>query len=576
MINKLVPYSNNQVPNNKPNTPRSYNTLMGHIGGSFNGGIDKTIHFKQCMAGERFREYRIQVKMRMLTPLTPSYNNLKCCIKTYYVPNSRVWKNAETYTSQKYNGTETKIEMIPNFEGKAIPNIYSQSDKELISVMHTDIWRDTIISSYIPRMGRAEKQSNQETATDFPEIIMPRMSALPLRGRIAIYNDFLRNKKYDTETQEFNTDTVSQTEWESYLPVRQGEIDLNNVILGRAQRPNSYYTNYRTEMQGFEYEDGISILDGDTEIKEQLVTWAAWESKIAEARSEAEDGAAGLNDWDIIAKLRGSKKLSEGKVQLIGVQTFNLNYAAVTQNAYNNSDNVQDIRFKTLGQQGAYSFTEIDIPCFAGYETAEEGYIHVIATVYAESVFCTGIDRLELNVTPLDQYRPDLKDDKLDTIYNCEFGTTKIIEDQIEYNSPYDAVGFKRKFSEYFKLGNCINGDICNQPYEKVYKVESDNSFDGMILPQNTYQLYEDDSADIIDPDTNEIIRKAPWKDCTDLLINKNLAIRDTIDQVNSSLNGVYRIVGYNQIDYIGIVYCHVDMPIDEAIKQNYTTWGEH
>lgn len=573
MINKLIPYNNNQVPNNKPNTPRSFNTLMGHIGGSFNGGIDKTIHFKQCMAGERFKEYRIQIKMRMLTPLTASYNNLKCCVKTYYVPNSRIWKNAETYTAQKYNGTETKIEMIPNFENFVIPNLISEEAEQGISLMHTDVWRDSFISSYIPRMGRAEIAENVQQPTDMTDILMPKMSALPLRGRIAIYNDFLRNKKYDEEYPEYDTDQVSNAEWLSYLPMYQNYTELNNVLLGRAQRPNSYYTDYRTEMQGFEYEDGISILDGDTALKEQLVTWASWESKIAEARSEAEDGAAGLNDWDIISKIRGSKKLSEGKVQLIGQQTFNLNYAAVTQNAYNNSDSVQDVRFKTLGQQGAYSYTEIDLPCFAGYETAEEGYIHVIATVYAESVFCTGIDRLELNVTPLDQYRPDLKDDKLDTIYNCEFGTTKIIEDQIERNSPYDPVGFKRKFSEYFKLATCVNGDICNQPYMNTYQLNQDNIFNGFTLPQNTYQLYEDDSADIIDITTDTVIRKAPWKDCTDLLINKNLAIREDVEQFGQEY---YRVKGYNQIDYIGIAYCHVDMPIDEAIKKNYTTWGEH
>lgn len=575
MINKLVPYSNNQVPNNKPNTPRSYNTLMGHIGGSFNGGIDKTIHFKQCMAGERFKEYRIQVKMRMLTPLTPSYNNLKCCVKTYYVPNSRVWKNAETYTSQKYNGTETKIEMIPNFEGKEIPGVYFSDSDEGISLMHTDVWRDAYISSYIPRMGRAEIEENVQGAQNIYKIIMPKMSALPLRGRIAIYNDFLRSKKYDPEIQEYDTDNVSAAEWASYLPMYQDDTELNDIKIGRAQRPNSYYTDYRTEMQGFEYEDGMEVLDGTSvAYNEQLVSWASWESKIAEARSEAEDGAAGLNDWDIIAKIRGSKKLSEGKVQLIGVQTFNLNYAAVTQNAYNNSDSVQDVRFKTLGQQGAYSYTEIDLPCFAGYETAEEGYIHVIATVYAESVFCTGIDRLELNVTPLEQYRPDLKDDKLDTIYNCEFGTTKILEDQIENNSPYNAVGFKRKFSEYFKLGTCINGDICNQPYIQIEKQGQNDVENGTLIPQNTYQLYEDDSADIIDTFTNQIIRKKPWKDCTDLLINKNLAIRQEVEQTAG--NNYYRVTGYNQIDYIGIAYCHVDMPIDEAIKKNYTTWGEH
>ena len=574
MINELKPYNNNQVTNNKPNVPRSFNTLMGHIGGSFNGGIDKTIHFKQCMAGERFKEYRVQWKLKMLTPLTPSYNNLKCCVKTYYVPNKRVWKNAEKYTSQKMNATEVKIEEIPNLGGKIVPNVLDYtSGKQLIALQHTDIWRDCYISSYIPRLGRAEIQT---TEGEILTTMVPKISALPLRGRRAIYNDFLRNKKFDEAAQEYDGDEVTKNEWQSYLPWDDSDniTSLTQELIGRAQRPNSYYTDYRTEMQGFETQEGVEILNSETPMNEQLVTWAAWESKIAEARSEAENGGAGLNDWDIIAKIRGSKKLSEGKVQLIGQKTFNLNYAAVTQNAYSNNEDIADVRFKTLGQQGAYSFTEIDMPCFAGYETNEEGYIHVIATVYAESVFCTGIDRLELNVTPLDQYRPDLKDDKLDVLYNIELGTTggKIFQEDTT------TVGFKRRFSEYFKLATCINGDICNQPYMQLGQDGYADKFAGTLLPYDTFQLYEDGAGSTIDPDTGEEIDKDPWKDATDLLINKNLAIKNEIIPSKESRPpfNAYRILGHNQIDYIGIVYCSVDMPIDESVKSNFTNWGEH
>ena len=75
-MNTPKPYSNNKVPNNKPNIPRSFNTLVGHIAGSFNGGIDKTVHYIQCMAGQRFQEYRHQIKIKLLTPLTPCYQVL--------------------------------------------------------------------------------------------------------------------------------------------------------------------------------------------------------------------------------------------------------------------------------------------------------------------------------------------------------------------------------------------------------------------------------------------------------------------------------------------------------------------
>ena len=94
-------------------------------------------------------------------------------------------------------------------------------------------------------------------------------------------------------------------------------------------------------------------------------------SKIAEARSQAEN--AQKNDWDIIAEIRGSKKLSEGKVQLIGKTSLNLNYAAITQNAYSSDTNVRE-DFRVLGQQGAYSFTEVNLPLYAGMEFNEEGY----------------------------------------------------------------------------------------------------------------------------------------------------------------------------------------------------------
>lgn len=298
-----------------------------------------------------------------------------------------------------------------------------------------------------------------------------------------------------------------------------------------------------------------------------------WEHKIAEARSQAEN--AQRNDWDIIAEIRGSQLLSEGKVQLIGERVFNLNYASVTQNAYNNSEAVQDIKFKVLGQQGAYSYTEISLPVYAGIEFKEEGYVHIIATVSAESVFESGIDRLELNVAALDQYRPDLVEEKHDVLYEIETSTSKTIP-----SNYYNVIGFKRRFSEYFKLPNIINGDMVNDNY---YESEVENQSGMRFRPseeietQKTYQFFERDRT-YEKKEDGQLVSKLPWKDYTDLLIRKNEAIMSEVWFTEGAEleNTFIRVMGQNQIFLVGKCVLRADLPIDESIKSNYTTWGEH
>ena len=394
------------------------------------------------------------------------------------------------------------------------------------------------------------------------------MSVLPLRGRIAIYNDFERNKEYESEIQEYKTDTVSNQEWASYLPYGNQVEKIANCNM-RAKRENSYYTNYRTDIQGFEE----SYPPEDMSADKALITWSQWEHKIAETRSQAEN--AQRNDWDIIAEIRGSQLLTEGKVQLIGEKVFNLNYASVTQNAYNSSNAVQNSNFLVLGQQGAYSYTEVTMPVYAGMEFREEGYVHIIATVSAESVFESGIDRLELNVNALDQYRPDLVEEKHDVLYEIETGTSNILN--IE---PTKTIGFKRKFSEYFKLPNIISADMTNRNYYESSTVEQDDTRfnDTEIETQKTYQFFEEDRNYEIEPNGN-IIYKKPWKDYTDLLINKNQAIRNSVEWqqgTSSEENESVTVKGQNQIFLVGKCILRADMPIDESIKSNYTTWGEH
>lgn len=578
-IQEQRPYSVKQVNNPKPNVPRSSSVLSGYIANSMNGGHNKVIAYKQVMAGERHKEYRLKANFRMLTPLTPTYQNLKMTIRAYFVPNSRVWDNAEKFTAQRGGTTEVKIAEIPNTRGKELPVVNSTSGSNNTNIVNTDMWRDSYISSYIPRMGQFT-----QTRANTGVITMPAISILPLRGRIAIYNDMERNKEYDAELMEYKDDTVSNEEWESYLPTNPAYTD---IYFMRSRKQNSYYTDYRTEIQGFESTippDIVGWADDNS-----LITWAAWESKISEARSEAENAQA--NDWDIIAKIRGSKILTEGKVQKIGQKTFNLNYAAITQNAYNSDTELND-QFRVLGQQGAYSYTEVNVPLYAGMEFKEEGYIHIIATVDADTVFESAIDRLELNVGALDGYRPDLKDDKYDVLYDIELGTTKS-KSQLEAN--YATIkGYKRRFSEYFKLPNIIGGDMTTKNYIQtlfegnVIKYAGAGTSVTQIETNKTFQFFEEDDEyfyDRIHFANTKVYPKKSWLSYADLMINKNQAIMNEVsftEQESTAEEGevIYynncRILGQNQIFFVGVCSVIADLPIDESIKENYTTWGEH
>ena len=542
--------------------------LEGYLGNSLNGGHNKTIYYKKVMAGEKHYETGMQLRIKMLTPLTPAYQDLKCTVRTYFVPNSRIWDNAEKYEAQKGGATEIKIAEIPNLGGKQVPYLFSGSERdpslaEAVNIFSTENWRDNNASSYIPRIGNGFI----EMASDFTQSQMPAISVLPLRGRIAIYNDFERDKRYSEAVQEYKEDTVSNAEWERYQGKTQESWELMAM---RAKRPNSYYTDYRTEMQGFESE----FPSGDIQASQALVTWMQWEQKYREAVSEANN--ENLNPWDVIAKIRGSKLLSEGKVQLLGERTFKLNYSSITQNAYNNNEDVQE-QFRVLGQQGAYSYTENYVPLYAGHEFVESGYIHVIMTVWANTVFEKGIDRNLLNITPFSEYRPDLVEDKHDVIYEAEFGAIKNATD-LRPNYYTTVKGFKRKYSEYFKAPNVIAGDLTTDDYVGMKDFEEVDP-SKPIITQSTYQFYEKDASYYEEPGTSSAYAlkyKKPWLDYSDLQINKNQAIMNEVDVFGEAPETVIHVKGQNQIDVVGMFYCSAELPIDESIKNNFTDWGEH
>lgn len=571
-LNEQTPAGKNSISNKKPAVFQSANYMDGYFSGSCNGGMLRPITYKKVMAGEKIYDYSVKMRISMLTPKTPAYQKLKMTLKCFFVPDSRVWTNSEKFYAQKGGSTVEKISEIPNLGAYSIPFIPVGSASDNYRVYtDTELFRDSWVSSYLPKYQTGKTPSSTESFSR-----LPKYNVLPLRGFKAIYNDFLRNKEYDSELTEFFNDNVSQSEFNTYFANTQSSSIIGiefyrqckNLLL-RGRRQNSYYTDYRTELLG----DNVNA---PSDALTNAVSLSEWQKQVAELRSQAEN--AQLNDWDIISKIRGSKPLEENKVILLGEREIGLNYHSVPQDTYNLNSDVQP-EFQVLGQLGSYSYTEASVNLFQFQEFKQEGFLHVIAQVSADTVFESGFERTLLNITPFDNYRPDLVDLKNDVLYDIEKSGTRI-------SGPSDltaVTGFKRKYSEYFKLPNICQGDLTTGGFYKVkYELgeELSNwslSVDSQGNPirynsKRSYQFFEID-----DRLTHDFRRKNLWQDYTDLLINKNQAImQDEITLDNPSGSDSINIVqGQNQIFFLGIHSCVSDLPMDDKIKNNYTKWGE-
>lgn len=563
--NEQMPATVNQIKEEKPNAPRVITGLIGNLAVSFNGGHHRTIAYKKVMAGEKHIAYRLQGNIQLLTPLTPAWQKLKMEIQTFFVPDVRVWTNAEKFYAQKGGTSEEKIAEIPNFKDQTIAGIIDSTNSS-INLQDSTVWRDRWVSSYIPRFSSFNRKDNADEETEW--IQLPKVSALPLRGMVAIYNDFLRNKEYDREEPEYKGDTVSYAESESYF---RPEIRNLNFEEMRCKKNNSYYSDYRTDVQGFETMEP-SLADPFS----NLNSWIQFENLMDAARTQAND--AQKNDWDIIAELGGTKPATQGKVQLIGRKVIPLNYSAITQSTYNTNSEIEE-EFTVMGKQGAYSYTEIDLPIYTGFEAIEHGHIHVIVNVTADTVYESAFERTMLNCNALDQYRPDLSAEKFDVMYEIEQGAVN------KNMNNYAVYGFKRKWSELFKLPNVIQGDMTTNPHYDYRANQSGGvTFNGSdtVLSQKTYQFFElgADKTAWRAPDGRFMLQnKNVWQDYTDLQINNNLAIREEIEYIpaaNGTTNHQFHVMGQNQIIMVGKTELVANLPVDEAIKNNFTKWGEH
>lgn len=576
---------NTRISNDKPLVQFQPYTLKGYTANSMNGGMIKPIFYMNVLTGQPISTINFKANFKLTTPISPSFQRLVANCRVYFVPHSRVMTNYDKFRANKSDNT---ISELPNARQSNvnIENIISDQDETnalQFFITNTDLWRDSYISSYYPRF-KEESLSNRLSSNR--TILFPKISVLPLRAFKAIYNDFERSKIYDTPLTEYLDDTCTSEEMNSYLPYASPsgtalETQLTKTIL-RAKRNNEYYTDYRTDLFG--YVPGSFPSDMPIET---LYDLNYQQQALADARQSAEN--IEKNDWDIITQMFGSRKLVEKRVNYLGEFNVPINYEAITQSTYNTNTDIEE-QYQVLGEQGAVAYTECDIniPIFNTF--AEDGTLHILCTLTADTIFETAVDRTLLNVTNDSLYRPDLVNQLDDVLFDIESDT--IVND---LNSITPLIkGYKRKYSEYLKLPNQINGDLTTLP---ILETQRDTSLVRGIrvrseLPtKQSYQFFE--LSDKVSFETNvnpsatgvgteERILKNVWKDYTDLLINRKQAIKNFIEYkentilIDTNINYI-RVLGENQLYFMGLVSVNTELPMPvERIKNNETNFGEN
>lgn len=573
MENPIVqtPASTNQIEAPKPSVSKTPAVISSPIANSMNGGHWKTVSWQYVMGGQHIQKGQLNLNIQMLTPKTPAYQRLKANVQLIYVPHERVWKKYLEYIGQRGGTSVEKIKEKPNLGGLFMPYAKMESHEErFVPIMNTTAWRDHWISSYIPRIGYIDTFEAVTPSEDLG-LKLPPVDALPMRAFIAAYNDVLRNREFDNALEEFTEmDTVTEQELKEYMPSHEivNSIckDVQNM---RCRRNDSYYTNYRTELQGIDIE-----APDQTDEDKALLNWMNYEAKADLARSTAEDAQA--REIDVFAKIRGAKKLTEGRVQVLARKTFDINYSAITQSAYNTNEGIEE-KFQVMGQQGAYSYTNIELPIGEDIMFLSDGTIHLVMSITADTIFESAIPRRRMTINALDEYRPELEEDKLDVIYEYEFGNTIPRSGTLIYTL---IKGYKRRFSEYYMGNQVIAGDMMTEGYYQIYNKSEELTVEEKLESNNTYQFFEHDANWGWYYDGNSMLfnSKKSWLDYTDLAINKNQAIINPTEGIlDISTNQMsYVVQGQNQIFFVGEYVIATTLPISDKIKNNYTEWGEH
>ena len=558
--------TNNPIIKTPSHTDKTYGAkLHGITATTFNAAMLQTVAFKRVMAGTEIENLNIKGEIRMLTPVVPISSPITATFRAFKVPNSRIWNEAEAYSAQKKNAP-TEEPFITAFD------LINSTTTTTINPTDSREYRESIAGMYYPRIATGETNFTAPQIELMQEI---KMSALPLRGYKAITNDFTIIKDFETKAQEYNSTVVNETEKLGYIPQYQYLIQPTQTTLAgrgiknmaskcRGSKRENYYTNYRSELNNTtNIGANAGFTDPYNENNQTLQYHTEWQKIIAEKREIAEN--ANKNDWEIVAEIRGARKVEDGKIQILGTKEIGINFTQVSQTAYNDSE-ITDENFQSLGTTGAYSYTQYDIDIVNYEEIKEDSFIHVLVQISVDTAYAGGINRELLNVSAQDMYRPEFKELKDDTMKSIELNTsTQSLARKNE--------GFKRRYNEMFTMPSHISGDFISTG------VTDSNTKNPIASEAHWIGAYE--KAWIKDK-TGIEIEMLKFKDYSDEVINRSMALKMDLYAFDNAYvtspwqkNLSYYIEGKNQFKLIAETTMKANLPIPEEIRSNRKYQGE-
>lgn len=389
---------------------------------TFQGGMEVPIMFKEILPGEYIHEWNIQNITRILTPLVPTLDRIYLTIKAFFVPHTRVWKEAEKKLAGKIDADQ-------------------QSTLEEANLPFATINNATTKHSYFKtHLANKYGVPNHSSTTN--------INLLLLRGYRAIENDFLRVKEYEPSKIEWNETHATETEnkalnWCDYESMPEAPENIANYgyMLAPAKARKSYLTNIKKNM--YDTESHYDFLNQEN--PNELYRHLDWQTQFNDQKQRAAN--AEKNDWDIIAEMGGTSPVINDRVQLLGVMDYELNYQQITQSAPEIDGS------SPLGTTGSFSYTKVNGTLFSHKEFKQHGYIHILINLNVDSKVDGGIPKELLKIDINDIYRPGLAEKEeqilIDKELSAKYGSSKMI-------------AFQPPWAEYKRLPTIISGEMQN------------------------------------------------------------------------------------------------------------------
>lgn len=397
-------------------------------------GLEYPIMFKEVLAGEYIDSWNIENIIRVLTPLTPTMDKVYVTLKAFFVPHTRVWKEAERALAGKHD-IDQKITTLPSVTLNKV-------------VTENFFYRTHLLNYY--------GVSNKISANT-------RINILPLRGYRAIQNDYLRNKEYTNKLIEWNetTPVAGEIAAVNYIThtTNTPSTNLNAYYLARARARKSYLNNIKKDIMTNDNDmtDYQAPNGADAQI---IYAHLDWQTQYNDLKQRIDN--AQKTDAEIIAEMGGAQKVINDRVQLLGMIDYELNYQQITQSApeIDNSS--------PLGTTGSFSYTKAQGNIFNHKHFNQHGYIHILANINIDLMVENGIPKEILKSTVDQIYRPGL----------AEIETQILQSNEIAAGSGSQLAAFQPAWAEYKRLPTIVASEM--------QTIKLNNSTDNLVSVSNS------------------------------------------------------------------------------------------